>query len=44
MPKRVIAKTGLPTPVSGQYRPVGGDTEVTLTKGNTTPPNNAGVR
>ncbi len=44
MSNRTVAKTGQPAPVSGQYRAVGGNTEVTLTKGKTTPPNNTGVR
>jgi len=40
MPKdKVIARTGHPAPKSGQYRPVGGDSEYTLSKGDITPPN-----
>ena len=32
------AKTGQKAPVSGQYKPVGSKTEVTLVKGKTVPP------
>lgn len=44
MAKKVIVRTGGTVPVSGQYRPSGGRSEVTLVKGKTAPPNNAGVR
>lgn len=44
MPDKPIAKTGQPVPVSGIYRPSGGRYEVTLAKGEKTPPNNEGVR
>lgn len=40
----IIAKTGHRTPVSGQYRPSGGRTEITLSKGDRVPPNNVGSR
>ena len=40
---KIIARTGHPAPVSGQYRPSGGDTEYTLAKGDITPPNREGV-
>lgn len=43
MPK-IIARTGMRVPVSGQYRPSGGRTEYTLSRGETTPPNRHGVR
>lgn len=36
--KKVITKTGGKTPVSGQYRPTGTRTEVTLSKGDRVPP------
>lgn len=42
--KKVIAKTGHPAPVSGQYRPSGGRNEITLSKGDVTPPNRWGKR
>jgi len=41
---KIIARTGKPAPVSGQYRPSGGRKEITLSKGDTTPPNRFGVR
>ena len=44
MANKIIAHTGGYTPVSGQYRPSGGNTEYTLTKGEKVPPNNVGVR
>lgn len=34
-------KTGQKAPVSGQYKPVGSKTEVTLVKGKTVPPTRA---
>ena len=40
----VVAKTGHPAPVSGQYRPSGGKTEYTLSKDDITPPNRHGKR
>lgn len=36
--KKITIKTGAVTPVSGQYRPVGSKTEITLSKGNRVPP------
>lgn len=36
-------KTGQKAPVSGQYKPAGGNTEVTLVKGKTVPPTSNGV-
>lgn len=42
--KKVVAYTGKPAPVSGQYRPSGGNTEYTLSRGDRTPPNRDGVR
>lgn len=36
-------KTGQKTPVSGQYKPVGSKTEVTLVKGKTVPPTPKGA-
>ncbi len=44
MSKNVVAKTGHPAPVSGQYRASGSKKEFTLSKGDRTPPNNFGVR
>ena len=35
-------KTGQIAPVSGQYRPVGGKTEVTLVQGKRVPPTASG--
>lgn len=42
--KKVIAKTGQRAPESGQYKPSGGQNEITLSKGDRVPPNNFGVR
>lgn len=42
--KPVITYTGKRAPISGQYRPSGGRTEITLSKGNRVPPNRVGVR
>ena len=42
MSKQVYAYTGKPAPVSGQYKPAGGNTEYTLSRGDITPPNNEG--
>ena len=36
-------KTGQKAPVSGQYKPVGSKTEVTLVKGKTVPPTPKGA-
>ena len=36
--KKVITKTGAKTPVSGQYRPIGARTEITLSEGDRVPP------
>ena len=36
-------KTGQPVPVSGQYRPTGSKTEVTLVQGKRVPPTTTGV-
>lgn len=44
MPKKIIVRTGEEAQVSGQYKPSGGSTEITLVKGKTVPPNNQGVR
>lgn len=44
MTRQVVAKTGGITPVSGQYRPSGARTEITLSKGDRVPPNNQGTR
>jgi len=44
MPKQVIAQTGKPAPVSGQYRPSGARNEITLSRGDVTPPNRFGAR
>lgn len=44
MKTKVIAYTGHPAPISGQYVPSGGKKEFTFTKGETTPPNREGVR
>lgn len=44
MAEQVTAYTGKPAPKSGQYRPSGARNEITLSKGNITPPNRFGVR
>ena len=36
-------KTGQKAPVSGQYKPVGGNSEITLVKGKTVPPTRSGI-
>jgi len=36
---KIIARTGHPVPKSGQYRPVGGNSEYTFSEGIITPPN-----
>lgn len=41
---KIIARTGHPAPVSGQYRAAGSRKEITLSRGDITPPNNAGTR
>lgn len=41
---KIIARTGHPAPKSGQYRPSGSRREITLSRGDVTPPNNFGVR
>ena len=44
MTKKIITtKTGEKTPVSGQYAPKGGRTEITMTKGNKVPPTSKGA-
>ncbi len=43
MTKKITAKTGHRAPRSGQYRPAGSRREITLSKGDITPPNNFGV-
>ena len=40
----IVAYTGKPAPKSGQYRPSGGRNEITLSRGDVTPPNRFGVR
>lgn len=42
--RKTVARTGHPAPKSGQYRPSGSTKEITLSKGDTTPPNNQGKR
>lgn len=42
--KKIIVRTGGIAQVSGQYRPAGARTEVTLSKGDRVPPNNFGVQ
>lgn len=42
--KTTVANTGHPAPKSGQYRPSGGKNEITLSKGDITPPNRWGSR
>jgi len=39
---KVIVRPGDKTPESGQYRPAGSRTEITLVEGKIVPPNNAG--
>ena len=41
---KVTVRTGEKTPVSGQYRPSGGRTEATFTKGEKVPPNKVSDR
>lgn len=36
--KKVITKTGAVAPASGQWRPSGSKTEITLSKGDRVPP------
>jgi hypothetical protein len=40
MSKKIIVQTGKKVPISGQYRPSGGNTEYTLVTGKKVPPNN----
>ncbi len=42
MPKSVFAYTGKRAPKSGQYKPAGGESEITLSRGDITPPNRQG--
>lgn len=44
MPKEISVHTGEKVPLSGQYRPSGGNTEATFTEGNRVPPNKEGAR
>jgi hypothetical protein len=44
MLKKVVALTGHPAPRSGQYQPSGSRREITLSRGDITPPNRFGVR
>ncbi|MDD5639666.1 MAG: hypothetical protein PHR47_02570 [Candidatus Pacebacteria bacterium] len=44
MTKKIVVRTGEKVPVSGQYRPSGGRTESTFTKGDPATPNNIGKR
>lgn len=43
---KVVAYTGHPAPRSGQYHPAGAgrNVEVTLSRGDVTPPNRSGVQ
>lgn len=41
---KIVVRTGSIVPISGQYKPSGGDTEATFVKGEHVPPNNSGVR
>lgn len=40
---RTTVKTGQKAPVSGQYKPVGSKTEITLVQGKTVPPTPSGA-
>lgn len=40
---KTTVKTGQKAPVSGQYKPVGSNTEITLVQGKTVPPTSNGV-
>jgi len=40
MRKRILTRTGQKAPVSGQYRPLGTELEITLSKGDRVPPYN----
>jgi hypothetical protein len=44
MVRSTVARTGKPAPLSGQYRPSGSKREITLSKGDITPPNKFGIR
>lgn len=44
MAQKIVARTGEKTPVSGQYRPSGSRTEITLSRGDRVPPNNQGAQ
>ena len=44
MTKKIVVKTGEKVQISGQYRPSGGRTESTFTKGEPATPNNIGKR
>lgn len=41
---KIFARTGHPAPKSGQYRPSGSRREITLSRGDVTPPNIFGGR
>lgn len=40
---KTTVKTGQKTPVSGQYKPVGSKTEITMVQGKTVPPTPSGA-
>jgi len=44
MKSKISVRTGQKVPVSGQYRPSGGNTEATFVKGEPAIPNNFGSR
>jgi hypothetical protein len=44
MTKKIVVRTGEKVHISGQYRPSGGRTESTFTKGEPATPNNIGKR
>jgi len=41
---QIVVRTGDTVPVSGQYKPSGGNVEATFVAGKHVPPNNSGVR
>ena len=40
---KTTVKTGQKAPASGQYKPVGSNTEITMIKGKTVPPTSSGA-
>lgn len=40
---KTSVKTGQKAPISGQYKPIGSNNEITLVRGKTVPPSSNGV-